>query len=67
MIKEKTPSALRSVTSRLRSFSEHNWIGLKAQTIAASAPYTASLKGLFILQSINVFLLETSDLCIVQA
>ena len=48
MMKEKTPSALRSVTFQLQSFSEPNWIGFKARTIAASVTYSASLKGSFI-------------------
>ena len=49
MMKEKTPSALNSETSRLQRFSETNWIGFKARTIAVSATYYASLKGLFLL------------------
>ena len=47
MMKEKTPSALRSVTYQLQSFSETKWIGFKARMIAASATHFTSLKGLF--------------------
>ena len=47
MTKEKIHSALTSVTSRLERFSELNWLGLKARTIAVCAIYSASLKGFF--------------------
>ena len=63
----KTPSALRSVTSRQQNFSEPNRTGFKARTIAANATCSASLKGLFILINQCVSLLETTYLSIVLA
>ena len=46
---EKNSFSTRKCHISTTTFSELNWIGFKARTIAASATYSASLKWLFIL------------------